>query len=83
MLSSAVRTFSDPDDYTGAIRQAATQLTVTGRGQFAAQIIRIDLHRLWLQRLSESLPRIMHVDMLGGRAIVTFRSQPGPGLEWI
>jgi hypothetical protein len=82
MLSSAVRTFSDPDNCAAAIRQAAAQLTVTGRGHFSAQLVRIDLHRLWMQRLSESLPRIMHSDMLGGRAIITFRTQAGPGLCW-
>ena len=82
MPSSAVRTFSDPDAYAAAIRQSAVQLTVTGRGHFAAQIIRIDLHRLWMQRLSDSLPRITHTDSLGGRAVISFRTRPGPSLSW-
>ena len=82
MLSSAVRTFSDPDDYGAAIRQANAQVLVTGRGHFTAQITRIDLHCLWMQRLSESLPRIIQTDMLGGRAVITFRTQSGPDLSW-
>ena len=52
MLSSAVRSFADPDAFAAAIRQATVQLTITGRGQFTGKIVRIDLHRLWMQRFS-------------------------------
>src|SRR5271165_6718059 len=82
MLSSTVRTFTDPDACAAAIRQAAVQITVTGRGHYAARIIRVDLHRLWMQRFSESLPRIAHTNSLGGRAVFSFRTQPGPSLSW-
>ena len=82
MPSSAVRSFTDPDDYAAAIRQTSAQITVTGRGDFTAQVIRIDLHRLWMQRLSESLPRIIHTNSLGKRAVFSFRTQPGPNLIW-
>jgi len=80
MPSSAVRTFSDPDDYVAAIRQGTVEVTVTGNGNFAAKLIRIDLHRLWMQRFSENLARIYHVDGWGGRAIVVFRTRAGPSL---
>ncbi len=80
MLSSDVRSFTDPDAYAAAIRQSAVQLTVTGRGYFTAQIIRIDLQRLWMQRFSDNLPRIAHTDSLGGRVVISFRTQPGPSL---
>jgi len=33
------------------------ELTVTGRGQFAAKVTRIEFRRLWMQRFSDSLPR--------------------------
>ena len=58
MPSSAVRTFTDPDDYAASIRATKAELTVTGRGRFAAKLIRIDLHRLWMQRFSDNLPRV-------------------------
>jgi AraC-like DNA-binding protein len=80
MLSSAAQTFTDPDDYASSIRGAKTQLTVVGRGDFTASITRVDFHRLWIQRLSESLPRIMHSADANGRAIISFHTQPGPSL---
>ena len=49
MPSSAVRNFSDPDDYAAAIRATTSELTLVGRGRFTAKRVRIDLHRLWLQ----------------------------------
>ncbi len=82
MPSSAVRSFTDPDRYAAAIRQGTVQMTVTGRGQLSAQIIRIDFHRLWMQRFSDNLPHIAHVESGGGRAVISFRTQPGPSVSW-
>ena len=78
MPSSAVRVFTDPDEYATSIRQGTVDLTVTERGQFAAKITRIDLHRLWMQRFSENLSRVSHVAGWGGRAVIAFRTEPGP-----
>jgi hypothetical protein len=82
MPSSAVRTFTDFDDYAAAIRATSADITVTGRGDFTAKLTRIDLHRLWMQRLSDHLPRIAHSAFVTGRAIITFRTHPGPSLLW-
>ena len=79
MPSSAVRTFTDLDDYAAAIRGGNVELTATGRGGFNAKLTRIDLHRLWMQRYSESLPRICDVtDLVSGRVFIAFRTTPGP-----
>jgi AraC-like DNA-binding protein len=80
MLSSAVRTFFDPDDYAASIRGATAELTVTGHGSFTAKLIRIDLHRLSMQRMSDNLPRISHSADFAGEATISFRTQPGPSL---
>jgi AraC-like DNA-binding protein len=80
MASSAVRTFSDPDDYSAAIRATRAEVVVTGRGQFTAKLIRIDLDRLWMQRFSDNLPRVGHSASMTGRAIISFRTQPRPSL---
>jgi AraC-like DNA-binding protein len=82
MLSSAVRTFSDPDDYAAAIRNTKVEITVTGRGEFNAKLTRIDLHRLWMQRFSDNLPRVADSSGGGGRVVISFRTQPGPSLLW-
>jgi hypothetical protein len=71
MPSSAARTFTDPDDYAAAIRATKAELTVTGRGKFTAKLTRIDLHRLWMQRFSDNLPRVGHSAATSGRAIIS------------
>ena len=78
MPSSTVRTFTNPDDYAATIHTARAELTVTGRGNFIAHQTRIELHCLWMQRLDDSLPRILHVDLAPGRAAFTFVERPGP-----
>jgi hypothetical protein len=80
MPSSAVQTFIDPEDYAAAIRQGTYELTVTERGHFTAKLTRIDLQRLWMQRFSDNLPRISHIAGWGGRAVIAFRTEPGPSL---
>ena len=80
MLSASVRAFTDPYEYAAAIRQGTHQLTVTQSGSFAAKLSRIDLHRLWMQRFTETLARNSHVDGWGGRAVIAFRTEPGPSL---
>jgi hypothetical protein len=82
MPSSAVQTFTDPGEYAAAIRATTIDLTVTGRGHFTGKRTRIDLHRLWMQRLSENMPRVVHSAFVTGRAIVTLRIRTGPGLAW-
>jgi AraC family ethanolamine operon transcriptional activator len=82
MPSSAVRTFSDPDQYAASIRQGTVDLTITERGQFKAKLVRIDLCHLWMQRLRLNLSQISQVDGWGGRSILVFRTQPRPSLSW-
>jgi len=82
MPSSAVRRFTDSDDYAAAIRATRAEITVTGRGHFTAKLTRIDLHRLRMQRFSDNLPRVGHSAVMNGRAIISFRTHPGPSLLW-
>jgi AraC-like DNA-binding protein len=80
MLSSAVQSFTDPDEYAAAARATRAELNITERGRFTAKLVRIDLHRLWMQRYSDNLPRIGHWANVAERAIVSFRTRPGPSL---
>jgi AraC-like DNA-binding protein len=78
MPSSAVRTYSDPDEYAKAFRTTRAECTIIGRGRFTAKLIRIDFHRLWMHRYSDNLPRVAHSATINGRAIISFRTGPGP-----
>src|ERR1700747_2299231 len=82
MPSSAVRAFTDPDDYAAYISASKAEVTVTARGQFAAELTGIRLHQLWMQKFSENLPRILHSAVAPGRSIVSFRTRAGPDLLW-
>jgi len=78
---SAVQTFSDADEYAATIRGGIVELTVTARGDFNAKLTRVDLHSLWMQRFSESLPRVVHAANARGRAGVAIVSWRGE-VEW-
>jgi len=77
MPSSAVRTFTDPDAYFSAIRNLQIEGLVVRPGEFHAESTRIDLHRLFMCRFDENLPRIMKVTPSGMRAGILFVTDPG------
>jgi hypothetical protein len=60
MPSSTIDTFTDPDAYHASIRDAHAEGIVTGRGAFEAELTKIRLDRLSLQRSEETLPRVCY-----------------------
>jgi len=80
MPSSAVHAFTNPDDYQASVRATRAELTVSGHGHFAAKLVRIDLHRVRMQRFFDNIPRAAHSANFAGRAIISFPTQPGPSL---
>jgi hypothetical protein len=76
MPSSATRTFTDPDMYFAGIRDLQIDGVITKRGEFQAQATRIDLHRLWMHRFDERLPRIMRITPSGERLVILFVTDP-------
>jgi AraC-like DNA-binding protein len=80
MPSSSVRTYTEPDECAGALRQGPVKFTVSQRGVFSAKLCTINLHQLWMQLQSEELARTSYVDASGGRAFIVFRTQPGPSV---
>ena len=76
MPSSAVHTFADPEMYFAGIRNLQIDGVLTNRGEFRAKTTRIDLHRLWMHRLDERLPRIMRVTPSGQRSLILFATDP-------
>jgi hypothetical protein len=72
MPSSATWTFTDPDTYFAGIRNLQIDGVVTKRGDFRVGSTRIDLHRLWMHRFDENLPRIMRITPSGKRVVILF-----------
>jgi AraC-like DNA-binding protein len=72
MPSSATRTFTEPDMYFAGIRNLQIDGVITKRGDFRAESTRIDLHRLWMHRFDERLPRIMRITPSGRRLVILF-----------
>jgi hypothetical protein len=59
MPSSAVRTFTDHDEYFAVIQNLQLEGLVARRSQLRAEAMYIDVHRLWMHRFNEDLLRIM------------------------
>jgi AraC-like DNA-binding protein len=83
MPSSAVRTFTDPDAYFAGMRNLQIEGLVLQRGEFRADSTHIDLHRLFMYRSDESLPRLMKVTPSGTRAGIVFSTDLGQPTMWI
>ena len=82
MPASAVRVFDDIDHYTASIRAGQYEAVIAGRGSFEAKLVRIDLHRLWMQRFTENLPHIARAATSPSRAIVMFTTSPTAAISW-
>jgi AraC-like DNA-binding protein len=72
MPASAVCTFTGPDAYHAAIRNAEVDGVVTTRGDYRAELTLIVLHRLQMQRADESLPRVVNLKAKGPRKGIFF-----------
>jgi AraC-like DNA-binding protein len=72
VLSSRIFTFADPHPYQAAIRAAHLEIFPTTKGNFRAELMQIDLHKLWLQRGRENLARVSHGAVIAERAAIGF-----------
>jgi AraC-like DNA-binding protein len=72
MVQSRVFTFTDADAYQEAIRAGQVAVVIQARGEFRAELVRIDFDRLWMQWGSESLPRIARATVDPKRAAMMF-----------
>jgi len=75
MLASAFTSFNNPYSYERTIRAVDVDLVVTGRGHFLAELTRIDLPHLWIQRGKESLSWIAHTALDKARSPIFFLSE--------
>jgi hypothetical protein len=74
--SSRIFAINDPVDYRDALRGAEADIYPTARGNFRGEIIRIDLHQLWMQRVKESLPALVQAEEAAERATIFFLAEP-------
>lgn len=74
MAQSRVFTFTDPDAYQEKVRASHATILSLGRGDFRAELVRVDFDRLWIQSGSDNLPRISRSTMDMKRAVVNFVS---------
>jgi AraC-like DNA-binding protein len=63
--------------YFAGIRNLRIEGIVLQRGEFRATSAHIDLHRLFMCRFEENLPRVMKVTPSGQRAGIFFAAEPG------
>ncbi len=76
MPPSSIHAFDDPYSYQSAIRGAVAELVVTSNGAFRAELTKIDLHGLWLQRGRETLPRVARATTSADRVAIAFLAEP-------
>jgi AraC-like DNA-binding protein len=74
MPQSRLLTFDDPYAYQAAVRAAEVELLVTDKGKFDAELVQIDLDRLWMQQGYDSLPRLARAANDPRRAAIDFVS---------
>lgn len=77
MPSSAVLRFTDPYEHQKSIRGSQAELFITAPGTYRAELTRIDLHRLWMQRSRASLPHVGRYTVSKNRAVLFFLADAG------
>jgi AraC-like DNA-binding protein len=75
-------TFTDVEDFVGAVQEARIELVVTSPGVFWARLTRVTLPHLHLLALSESLPRTAYVALRPERVCVTYPLRSGLSSVW-
>ncbi len=80
MWSSEIVESADPDEFISSIRPHGCEILVTERGSFEARGIMIDIDRLYLQRRTERLARLVKVET--PRSGIIFLTEPGPSMFW-
>jgi AraC-like DNA-binding protein len=70
--------FDDPEAFYGNLRAQRVDGVITGRGEFQAELTRVDFERVLMQRAVEHLPRVLHMETAPQRAAVIFVTEQGP-----
>jgi AraC-like DNA-binding protein len=76
MPSSAITNYLDPYEYQRTVRSVDLQVYVTERGKFEANLTRIKLDRLLMQRARLSLPTVTHSVVAKDRRMIFLQFDP-------
>ena len=76
MTRVATFTCDDPIQYQAAVRAAAVDLSICGKGSFRGELVQIDLNKVWMQHGRENLPRVARAQMANQRAAFVFNAEP-------
>jgi AraC-like DNA-binding protein len=72
MAEGGTFTFSDPDGYAAAFADIRLNLTITGAGEFRAQLTQLKLNHLDFFQCREELPRIAYITLPQRRMFLSF-----------
>ncbi|WP_168195458.1 helix-turn-helix domain-containing protein [Bradyrhizobium sp. NAS80.1] len=72
MAERSISRFDDPGAYEAGFGDFGVNLTITGPGEFEAELLRLKLDHLVIMRLRESLPRIACISLAADRVFLSF-----------
>jgi AraC-like DNA-binding protein len=72
MLWSRVLSFTDPFPYQRALLISDVKLFPTTKGEFRAEVLQINLNKVWMQRGHENLPHVVAGTIKPVRRAITF-----------
>ena len=78
MASITALCFSDALSFQAAISTADLQLLPTARGRFRAELTKVCMDQLWMQRFYQNLPLVNAGAMKPGRRVFTFFTSAEP-----
>jgi AraC-like DNA-binding protein len=79
---SEVLSFTDPLPCQAAVQGANVEIFPTAKGDFGAELTKIGMNRLWMQRFHQHLPQVKVVSIKPGRRAIGFLTeQHQPALQ--
>ena len=74
-LTSKTYALDDANLYAQAVRAMQAEVTVVAKGEYRAELTKIDLERVWMQRGHETLARVVWARNSPARAPITFMTR--------
>jgi AraC-like DNA-binding protein len=82
MPCSSVSHYTDLNEFQRALQPVNNEIVITGTGSFSARVVTLDLPRLRLHRVDETLARGWHVQMTDPQMAIGFAASPGSPMRY-